>query len=238
MTDPITAGIIVVLSKYAIDQGAELIKEVGPTAAKKAGELLKTALVHLRGSAKGEVVADGFEEDPETYEKPLAKEMETAVQADPDFAAQLDKLWAEYQEAAQAYSGGTSYQATVEGGGAVAQGEGATAVGERAVNIGGNVGGPVITGSGNVIHTGTSPGSPVTLPPTLAPLRDKLARYFNRGELKGLCFDMGVAADDLRGETRTELAQSLVAFCHERDRLAELVRRCQAERPRVDWSLS
>ena len=104
--DPITAGIIVVLSKYAIDQGAGLIKEVGPAAAKKAGELLQTALDTLRGSPKGELVAGGFEEDPETYEKPLAKELETAVQIDPDFAARLDKLWAEYQEAAKAYVGG------------------------------------------------------------------------------------------------------------------------------------
>lgn len=238
MTDPITAGIIVVLSKYVIDQGAELIKEVGPAAAKKAGELLKTALDYLRGSPKGELVAGGFEEDPETYEKPLAKELETAVQADPDLAARLDELWAEYQEAAKAFAGGSSYQAHLEGSGAIAQGEGATAVGERGVNIGGNVGGPIITGSGNVINTGRSPGSSVTLPPTLAPLRDKLARYFNRGELKGLCFEMGVAHDDLPGETRTELAQALVEYCHQRGCLPDLVRRCQAERPHVDWSLS
>ena len=52
--DPITAGIVVVLGKYVIDQGAGLIKEVGPTAAEKAGELLKTALDHLRGTPKGE----------------------------------------------------------------------------------------------------------------------------------------------------------------------------------------
>jgi hypothetical protein len=238
MTDPITAGIIVVLSKYVIDQGAELIKEVGPAAAKKAGELLKTALDHLRGSPKGELVAGAFEEDPQTYEKPLAKELETAVQADPDLAARLEALWAEYQEAANAHAVITSYQANVKGGGAVAQGQGATAVGSRGINIGGNVGGPIITGSGNVIHTGRSPGSSVTLPPTLAPLRDKLARYFNRSELKGLCFDLGVAYDDLPGETRTELAQALVEHCHQRGRLPELLRRCQVERPHVDWTLS
>ena len=65
-----------------------------------------------------------------------------------------------------------------------------------------------------------------------------MARYFNRGELKGLCFALGVAHDDLPGETRSELAQALVTFCYERDQLEELLRRCQVERPHVDWSLS
>lgn len=44
-----------------------------------------------------------------------------------------------------------SYQARVEGGGAVAQGPGATAVGERGVQVGGSVGGNVITGDSNKV---------------------------------------------------------------------------------------
>ena len=77
----------------------------------------------------------------------------------------------------------------------------------------------------------------MTLPPALAPLRDQLVQHFNRGELKGLCFDMGVAHDDLQGETRTELAQSLVAYCHTRGRLPELVALCRKLRPNVAWPL-
>lgn len=42
-----------------------------------------------------------------------------------------------------------AYRAHVEGGGAIAQGAGATAVGERGVNVGGSVGGSVITGDVN-----------------------------------------------------------------------------------------
>ena len=186
---------------------------------------------------KGKLVAGEFEEDPQTYERPLAKELEAAVQADPDLAAQLAKLWAEYQESVDAFIGGASYQANLEGSGAIAQGDGATAVGERGVNIRGDVAGPIITGSGNIIQTGGSSGSPVTLPPTLAPLRDKLARYFSRSELKGLCFDLEVAHDDLPGETRSELAQALVAHCDARGRLPQLVGRCRDLRPNVDWSL-
>ena len=139
--DPLTAGILVVLGKYAIDKGAVLIREVGPAAAAKAGELFEKALNYLRGKPDGEFVADGFKKDPETYEKPVAKELEAAVQADPEFAAQLKKLLAGYEEAAKAYAG-DSYQATLTGSGAIAQGAGARAAGERAVQVGGNAGGP------------------------------------------------------------------------------------------------
>lgn len=141
----------------------------------------------------------------------------------------------EDEPGAFARQGGPSYAAKVGGGGAIAQGPGSTAVGERGVNIGGNVGGPIITGSGNVIHTGRAAGSAASLPPELAELRNKLTRYFNKSELKGLCFDLGVAHDDLPSETRTELAQALVAYCYARDRLPELRQRCRAERPRVAW---
>ena len=43
------------------------------------------------------------------------------------------------------------YEAKVEGSGAVAQGDGAVAAGERGVAIGGNAGGTIITGDGNVV---------------------------------------------------------------------------------------
>ena len=98
--------------------------KAGPEAANKAGELFKTALDYLRRSPKGEMIADNFAEDPATYEKPLAKELQAAVESDTDLAAQLEKLWAEYEEATKAY-GGDSYQAALMGGGAIAQGEGA-----------------------------------------------------------------------------------------------------------------
>ena len=130
---------------------------------------------------------------------------------------------------------GSAYFAQASGGSTVVQGTGNTVVGPGGVSVGGGVGGSIITGSGNVIHTGRAAGSAASLPPELAELRNKLTRYFNKSELKALCFDLGVAHDDLPGETRSELAQALVEFCHERERLAELRCRCQAERPFVAW---
>lgn len=234
MTDPLTATVIIVLGKYALDTGAQLAKEVGPAAVEKAAEMFKTALDYLRRKPDGAFVADKFEQNPTTYEKPLEQELTAAVQADSTFAAELKALLEQYEAAKATYTGNTTYQANLTGSGAIAQGPGSTAVGERGVLVGGNVGGPIVTGSGNVIHTGRS-ASALTLPPTLASLRDKLVQTFNKSELKALCFDLRVAHDDLPAETRTELAQALVDYCHRHDRLPDLLRRASQERPHIAW---
>lgn len=72
-----------------------------------------------------------------------AEQIEEAV-------AQLRKKKAEL-EAALPDTPGTSYQAEVEGGGAIAQGPGSTAVGQRGVNVGGSVSGNVVTGDSNTV---------------------------------------------------------------------------------------
>ena len=120
------------------------------------------------------------------------------------------------------------------GSGAIAQGDGARAVGERGVLVDGDVAGPIITGSGNTIYTGSA-SEPVALPPHLARIRDQMIQVFDKSELKTLCFDLGIAADDLSSETRTALAQSLVAYCYQRQRLPELLRLCRTQRPHVTW---
>lgn len=235
MLDPITTGIIVVLGKYALDKGAELGKEVGPKALETAKEIFTTALDRLRRNPAGQVIADEYEADPDISEKLVAKKLDEAMNKDAAFKAQLESLLKQYDEAAAAHAAavGTTYTAILEGSGAIAQG-GGDALGERAVKAG-NVQGPIITGSGNVINTGRSAGATASLPSTLAPLRDKLVRYFDRRELKSLCFDLGVASDDLPGDTRSELAEALVRHCYRRGRLPELLRQCRAERPQVTW---
>ena len=144
MADPITAAVVTILGKYVIDKGVGLAKEVGPAAVAKAADLAKAAFARLRREPKGQVLADGFEEDPETYQKPLEKELEAAVQADPGFAAELRALLDGYEEAA----GG--YRATLTGSGAIVQGPGARAVGERGVMVEGDVAGNIVTGDSSV----------------------------------------------------------------------------------------
>lgn len=231
MIDPLTASVMIVLGKYAIDKGGELVEEYGPAAAQKAGELFKTALDYLRGRPQSENVATEFEQDPETYQKPMEKKLDEAVQADPAFAGQLKELLAAFETAVSA--AGPHYTAALHGSGAISQGSG-TALGQGAVQAR-DVQGSIITGSQNVIYTGRPSASSAALPPNLVPLHNKLVTYFSKSELEALCFRLGLPADDLPGETRTELAQALIEYCHRRDRLPELVNRCQAERPQVDW---
>lgn len=69
-------------------------------------------------------------------------------------------------------------------------------------------------------------------------LREMLNQYFNKGELKTLCFDLELDYDDLAGERRSEKAQELVAHVDRHGLLDQFINRCQALRPHVDWLLS
>ena len=99
----------------------------------------------------------------------------------------------------------------------------------------GNVTGPIITGTVNTLITGLPVHPVTTLPPHLAPLRDQMTRVFDKSELQNLCFDLGIAYDDLSGDTRIGLAQALIVYCHERGRMADLLNRCQKLRPHLVW---
>lgn len=71
-------------------------------------------------------------------------------------------------------------------------------------------------------------------PAELAKLRQNLAKYFNLGELRTLCFDLGISYEDLP-QTRAEMAMGIVEYCERQVCLDELVSECQRLRPRVDW---
>lgn len=133
---------------------------------------------------------------------------------------------------------GTTYSANVTGGGAVARGPGTTAVGERGVNVGGNVTGNIITGDQNTtnITYGLTPaGQAAALPPELTPLQQQMVASFNLGELQTLAFDLGIVYDDLPHNTRSELAESLIGYCHRNGRLSDLLVLCRRRRPHITW---
>jgi len=71
----------------------------------------------------------------------------------------------------------------------------------------------------------------------LVRLRETLATYFDAGELRTLCFDLGVDYDDLPGEGKTNKARELITYLERRDRIPELVSACQGLRPHVAWGL-
>lgn len=143
--EPLTASIIAILGKYALDKGLELGKEVGPKALETAKEMFQIVLERI-GKKKPETAAE-FPKDPDAYEKPLANAVDAEVQADPDFAAQLQALLQQYEEAAKehATSTGTEYGATAKGSGAIAQ-DHSVAAGAGGVAVGRDVHGGIRIG--------------------------------------------------------------------------------------------
>ena len=66
-----------------------------------------------------------------------------------------------------------------------------------------------------------------------AELRQMIAACFDAGELRTLCFDLGVNYDDLPGEGRADKARELVAYFERRGRIRELEEHCRQLRPQV-----
>jgi hypothetical protein len=62
-----------------------------------------------------------------------------------------------------------------------------------------------------------------------------LAQYFDREELRTLCFELGIDYDDLGGEGKTNKARELVAYLERHGRLFELITLGKKLRPHVDW---
>ena len=69
----------------------------------------------------------------------------------------------------------------------------------------------------------------------LTQLRQLLADRFNDGEIRTLCFDLGVDYDDLPGSGKADKARELVDYMDRHERLADLVRDGRQARPDVPW---
>ena len=67
----------------------------------------------------------------------------------------------------------------------------------------------------------------------LVTLRQKLEEYFDDGELRTLCFDLGIDYDGLPGEGKANKARELVAYLERRRRIPELVAKIKEMRPDV-----
>lgn len=136
--DPITVatGVLTVLTPFLV--------EGGKAAAKKAGEALWATLERrFKDNPAAETALVDLKAAPEDADNQAAlrKEIRKLAEADAAFQAELERLLA----AAEAEAPGSVHIEVRNG--AVAVGNHATAVGARAVQIGGSVGGDVVTGN-------------------------------------------------------------------------------------------
>jgi len=64
-------------------------------------------------------------------------------------------------------------------------------------------------------------------------LHKLLVEYFDQGELRTLCFYLGVDYDVLDGEGKTNKARELIKFLERHSRIADLEAEITKQRPRV-----
>mgnify|MGYP006921589069 CR=1 FL=1 len=72
---------------------------------------------------------------------------------------------------------------------------------------------------------------------TLVRLRRNLALLFNLGELKTICFDLGIDYENFH-PLKDEFTRELVIYCKKRGRINELIQLCKELRPLNEWSMS
>ena len=103
-------------------------------------QIAQTVLTKLRQTPKGEVLAAGFSEDPETYHKPLVKELARAIEQSEIFTRQVTDLLQQYSQA----SPRAGSQATLTGLGVISQ-KSRLKAGKESV-VGSSAGRNIITG--------------------------------------------------------------------------------------------
>lgn len=68
-----------------------------------------------------------------------------------------------------------------------------------------------------------------------AKLRDQITACFNRSELRDLAYDLGINHEEIAGDTLSDQARELVAYCERLGLLKQLVCRCRELRPHAKW---
>ncbi len=90
-----------------------------------------------------------------------------------------------------------------------------------------------------MVHSFTCPFSGMSSRAAVrAQLQHLLHQAFNLDELSTLAFSLGVAHDDLGGDTLAARVQELVLHCERRGMVNRLLELCRNERPDVSWPLA
>ncbi|MCA9943858.1 MAG: hypothetical protein KC449_10275 [Anaerolineales bacterium] len=76
---------------------------------------------------------------------------------------------------------------------------------------------------------------PATAVSGLGLLRQNIVNSFDLDEIRSLCMDITINYEELRGETLSARAGSLVAYCQRRQLLTLLISRCAELRKKLDW---
>jgi hypothetical protein len=81
--DPLTPIVIGVLTKFATDHGADILKKAGQATAEAAGKVFNGVMNKLKGDPRFGWIAEQFAKDPETYKAPVTDAVEEQIKAIP-----------------------------------------------------------------------------------------------------------------------------------------------------------
>ncbi len=137
----------------------------------------------------------------------------------------------------QAPAVATQYNLTVQGSGAAA-GTGARAVGAGGVIVEGNTTGGINTGTQTTHNYYGQPsadpagaaGTGLVASAEGRKVYQLLNDYFTMSNIEGLCFEMGIDEENLRGETKAGKSRALVQHVETTGRLDELKKLMRAQR--------
>jgi len=68
-----------------------------------------------------------------------------------------------------------------------------------------------------------------------AQIRETLDTFFDDGELRTLCFDLGIDYDNLPGDGKADKARELVSYCERRGEVVTLFQAIYRRRPNAFW---
>jgi hypothetical protein len=97
--EPLAVAVATVLGKYAIDQGATLLKEAGEAAVAVAGRLFQKVIDRLKADPTETKNADRFVKNPADYQTAVADALNEQMQSDAQFTAEVQALMHEYGQA-------------------------------------------------------------------------------------------------------------------------------------------
>jgi len=137
------------------------------------------------------------------------------------------------------------YQVSVSGSGAAAVGPGAKAVGAGGVLVEGDLSGGINTGTQTVTnYYGAPPADPadaaaggIVASAEGRKIYALLNSHFDLSDIEGLCFEMGIDEENLRGETKAGKARALVQHVEKTSRLDELKKLMRVQRPNLRGQL-
>lgn len=215
--DPITAALIAGAAAASGDVVSQAIKD--------AYNGLKSLI--QRKFAKAGTAITAVEEDPkdDAAHALVKKRLDEAnASADAEIVAAAEKLTSALKAAGIA----PQVSNTISNNSGIAV-QGSTVTGDivQGDKIGGNKIGTQIN------HYNTAPELSAINNADARAIVPLLNEYFSISDIDGLCFEMGIDDEQLRGQTKDEKARSLVKYVEDRGRLDELKKLMRVARPNL-----